>query len=183
MPTLTLYKADGQSNQVEFDGPVTIGRQAAICDVVTRDPKVSRRHCRIEPVAQGWRLTDLSSSNGTWVDHKQVGELLLRDGDQIRLGDTVLRFSTFAAAPKRPADPAHALEIARAAQGGSEIDEYAALKPRPMPRAWERLPVPPDTGFTSAFPRSSPAWLPPLLRQGQKAFPCSVRRGQRPRPA
>src|SRR5258706_2050290 len=70
MPTLTLYKADGASKQVEFDAAVTIGRQAAICDLITRDPKVSRRHCRIEPVAEGWRLTDLSSSNGTWVDHK-----------------------------------------------------------------------------------------------------------------
>ena len=78
MPRLTLYKSNGESKQVEFDGPVTIGRQAAICDLVTRDPKVSRRHCRIEPVAAtdggtAWRLTDLSSSNGTWVDHKQVG--------------------------------------------------------------------------------------------------------------
>jgi pSer/pThr/pTyr-binding forkhead associated (FHA) protein len=138
MPTLTLYKAGGEPIQVEFDGPVTIGRQAAICDLVTADPKVSRRHCRIEPVAEGWRLTDLSSSNGTWVDHKQVGELLLREGDQIRLGDTLLRFSEQAASPKRPADPHRALEIARGAQGGSEIDEYAELKPRPMPRAWDR---------------------------------------------
>jgi hypothetical protein len=73
------------------------------------------------------------------VDHKQVGELLLREGDQIRLGDTVLRFSEQAAAPQRPTDPTHALEIARAAQGGSEIDEYAELKPRPMPRPWERV--------------------------------------------
>jgi predicted component of type VI protein secretion system len=139
MPTLTLFKTGREPIQVEFDGPVTIGRQAAICDLVTPDPKVSRRHCRIEPVEHGWRLTDLSSSNGTWVDQKQVGELLLREGDQIRLGDTVLRFSEQAAAPKRPADPHGALEIARAAQGGSEIDEYAELKPKPMPKAWDRV--------------------------------------------
>ena len=139
MPTLTLFKTGREPIQVEFDGPVTIGRQAAICDLVTADPKVSRRHCRIEPVAEGWRLTDLSSSNGTWVDHKQVGELLLRDGDQIRLGDTVLRFSEQAVAPRRPTDPNHAIEIARGAQGGAAIDEYAAFKPRPMPRAWERV--------------------------------------------
>jgi predicted component of type VI protein secretion system len=138
MPSLTLNRAKGEPNRVELLGPVIIGRQAAVCDVAIADAKISRRHCRIEPVADGWLLTDLESSNGTWVARAQVSERLLRDGDKIRVGDTVIQFFERSASPRRrPVDPTHALELARAVQGESAHDDFAELAPRPMPRAWD----------------------------------------------
>jgi pSer/pThr/pTyr-binding forkhead associated (FHA) protein len=140
MPSLTLYHAHDEPNRVELLGPVTIGRQAGLCDIATHDPKVSRRHCRIEPVADGWLLTDLRSSNGTWVGQTQVSERLLQDGDEIRVGDTIVRYFEHSEVPRqRPVDPNEALQLARAGREQLATDDFAELAPRPMPRAWERV--------------------------------------------
>jgi len=37
-------------------------------------------------------LFDLASTNGTWVNDQRIYRLLLRDGDRIRLGSTILVF-------------------------------------------------------------------------------------------
>jgi predicted component of type VI protein secretion system len=77
---------------------VTVGRAA---DSVLRlaDPKVSSRHARISRTPEGWLLTDVGSSNGTWRDGKKITSHLLRDGDTIRLGDSAVRFLAADAPP------------------------------------------------------------------------------------
>jgi cyanophycinase-like exopeptidase len=44
-------------------------------------------------VAEGFRIRDLGSNNGTFVNGKRIEECLLVDGDKIRIGDTVLGFT------------------------------------------------------------------------------------------
>lgn len=72
---------------------VSIGRDPG-CDVrlhPTEDAVVSRNHALIEwspgedpPL---FRLSDLLSRNGTWVNGRRIASpVLLRDGDAIRLG-------------------------------------------------------------------------------------------------
>lgn len=74
---------------------LVIGRESA-CDVILPTPRLSRRHCRILPVAQGFRavaLEDLGSSNGTFVNGVRLAERvqrLLRDGDVIEVGGVAL---------------------------------------------------------------------------------------------
>jgi len=71
---------------------VTIGR-AGVCEVVDPDPTVSRAHARVEPVADGtFRVVDLGSANGTFVNHAPVAEAGLRDGDYLRVGNSIYRF-------------------------------------------------------------------------------------------
>src|SRR5690606_512308 len=55
-------------------------------DVVIADPLVSRFHCEIVASAEGLRLRDLGSRNGTTLDGVSIRDALLRDGSQIRLG-------------------------------------------------------------------------------------------------
>src|SRR5207249_11696676 len=55
-------------------------------------PTVSRFHCEIRVGADGARIVDLGSRNGTLVDGVQVKEAFLRSGSLIRLGTAVLRF-------------------------------------------------------------------------------------------
>jgi len=55
------------------------------------DPSVSRLHAKIEPEGDGWRVTDLDSSNGIWVGGKQVKTALLKDLDEFRVGALELR--------------------------------------------------------------------------------------------
>jgi pSer/pThr/pTyr-binding forkhead associated (FHA) protein len=63
-------------------------------DLVVRDSDVSRRHTIIE-VFDGSQiyLRDLNSTNGTFVNGRRVSSVRLRNGDQIRLGRCLLRFS------------------------------------------------------------------------------------------
>ena len=71
-----------------LDRPVDIGRGKAN-DIVVGDPRVSRRHARID----GRTLVDLGSTNGTFIDGAPVsGRAQLRPGNVITLGNTSLRF-------------------------------------------------------------------------------------------
>jgi hypothetical protein len=70
----------------------TMGRSRQ-CDVMVDDPNVSREHAEIRPRGGSWVLTDLNSTNGSRlngrrVDHSEV----LKPGDEIELGTTVLTF-------------------------------------------------------------------------------------------
>ena len=73
------------------DGTVMIGRGSEN-DVVLHSDSVSRRHARIESRADGYRVLDMHSTNGTYVNDEQVQERKLHRGDQIKVGDTILKF-------------------------------------------------------------------------------------------
>jgi len=62
------------------------------CDLTLHDSTVSRRHCRIEVTAEGYRLVDQGSRNGTRVDGCAVEAVRLRPGAVVQLGATRLRF-------------------------------------------------------------------------------------------
>lgn len=66
-----------------------IGRVAG-CDLVIDDNKASRRHARIVVEAGVAEVEDLGSSNGTRLNDKPVTRRVLRDGDRIQIGATVL---------------------------------------------------------------------------------------------
>jgi two-component system, NtrC family, response regulator HydG len=61
------------------------------CSIRVTDPTVSRRHAALEPVGQRYRLTDLGSTNGTFVDSVAVIDAYLRGGEVIRVGATALQ--------------------------------------------------------------------------------------------
>jgi diguanylate cyclase (GGDEF)-like protein len=57
-----------------------------------QDHSVSRRHARIEPTADGYQVTDLQSTNGTFVNDKPITTTTLHDGDYLRVGNCIFRF-------------------------------------------------------------------------------------------
>lgn len=72
-----------------------LGRDAR-CDIpLVQDTSASRQHARliIEPTGHHWRIEDGGSTNGTWVNGQRVSEHILQSGDQIGLGQTLLRVS------------------------------------------------------------------------------------------
>ena len=70
----------------------TIGR-ASNNDIVLDDPCLSRGHARIDSTAKGVFLSDLGSRNGTWLNDVPVRTRnKLKDGDTIRLGNSLLIF-------------------------------------------------------------------------------------------
>ncbi len=77
--------------RVPLGEEVELGRDPA-CAVRLFADDVSRRHARISADAEGHVVVDLSSTNGTWVNGREVGTHRLRAGDRIRLGGFVARY-------------------------------------------------------------------------------------------
>ncbi len=70
--------------------PVVIGR-GRDSDIVLKDTKVSRQHLRIELVEDRLIATDLNSQNGTTINGRVLHEQEVISGDEIALGQTVVR--------------------------------------------------------------------------------------------
>jgi diguanylate cyclase (GGDEF)-like protein len=72
---------------------VTIGRDREN-DIVLDSDSVSRRHARVEHRDGRIYLTDLDSTNGTYVndDNEPVRDSQLRRGDQVKIGDTIFKY-------------------------------------------------------------------------------------------
>jgi hypothetical protein len=71
----------------------TLGRGRQ-CDIVLTDPNVSRKHAEIRPRGGSWVLTDLDSTNGSQLNGRRIDSPeVLRSGDEIELGASVLKFS------------------------------------------------------------------------------------------
>jgi diguanylate cyclase (GGDEF)-like protein len=71
--------------------PIEAGRSSS-CDIALDHESVSRHHARILWTGSGYRLQDLGSTNGTYVNDKRIREQELCDGDIIRVGRTILKF-------------------------------------------------------------------------------------------
>ena len=89
-----------RSWRIELDAPRTTIGKADQNDVpLPDDATASRLHAVIEQFAAGWCVTDLGSSNGTWVNGERIWSAhRLRHGDELRVGQTRLTFRDFASA-------------------------------------------------------------------------------------
>ena len=87
-----LLVIDGK-RVVVAPGGATVGRGRQ-ADVVLNDPNVSRQHAEIRPRGGSWVLTDLGSTNGSKLNGRQIEDSeVLRDGDEIELGESVMTFT------------------------------------------------------------------------------------------
>jgi DNA-binding NtrC family response regulator len=72
------------------DPPALVGT-SAVCALRLSDREVSRRHLAVEVRGAELHLVDLGSTNGTFVERVRVEAALLRGGEAIQLGSTLLR--------------------------------------------------------------------------------------------
>ncbi|HTU98075.1 MAG TPA: FHA domain-containing protein [Solirubrobacteraceae bacterium] len=71
----------------------TVGKAAENDIALSDDATASGLHAILERFPAGWCVTDLGSSNGTWVNGERIwASHRLRSGDEIRLGQTRLIF-------------------------------------------------------------------------------------------
>jgi pSer/pThr/pTyr-binding forkhead associated (FHA) protein len=93
-PTLILKLEAPQMPPREWeitDEPAGIGRLDD-SDITVPDKSVSRQHARILPTPSGFDVEDLGSTNGTWLNDKQITDRRpLNNGDQLMIGDIPLR--------------------------------------------------------------------------------------------
>lgn len=90
MPRLIVTRGADEGKQYNLNGPVVlIGRDPA-ARIRLLDTEISRRHAELVESADGYRLRDLGSANGTFVNGRSVQDVLLRSGDRVQVGQTVL---------------------------------------------------------------------------------------------
>lgn len=102
-----VYKQHSVETETEFPltGSAIVGRFDATlgpvdvdCSALPDGNTVSRRHARIEPGPDGWMISDLGSSNGSYVlrgaDFERVEIADLADGDEVAFGNARFVFRT-----------------------------------------------------------------------------------------
>ena len=92
VPCLVVLEGNYIGEVYQFQkNSVTIGR-ADDADVILAEEGVSRKHARADRHEKTYTLSDLGSTNGTYVNGELIQQVVLRDGDKVRMGDVVLRF-------------------------------------------------------------------------------------------
>jgi len=73
---------------------LSIGR-AADCDIILDDEHLSSQHASLKLKDNALFITDLDSSNGTYVNAQEITRVALSDNDIIKIGNTSLKFKLF----------------------------------------------------------------------------------------
>ena len=71
----------------------TLGRDPALCQLVVEDPKMERKACLVTLTDQGYQITNLGETP-LFVNERSFQQVLLNDGDTLKIGDTPLVFYT-----------------------------------------------------------------------------------------
>lgn len=96
MERITLRIVDGADRGsvfTEFQPPITIGREEGN-SIQLNDERVSRFHVKIQKDHDDLVLTDLASTNGTKVNGEESQLRILRHGDMIAVGRSLLVFGS-----------------------------------------------------------------------------------------
>ena len=92
---LTVEAGESPGRTIELWGVMTIGRKSdsGAAQIQLDDKRASGRHAFLEPTAEGYRITDLESRNGTLLNGEKLsGSAVLRPGDRVQIGAHILRF-------------------------------------------------------------------------------------------
>lgn len=103
MATLVLLQ-EGQAVPHELTGDEAVLGRNPDCTIQLNSNMVSRKHARVYRDGDGWRVEDLGSGNGTFVNGKKIdGPTSLGHEDRIKLGPLLFRFEAAAAgSPQSP---------------------------------------------------------------------------------
>ncbi len=112
--TFTVSEGADRGTSVILDeatpSRIFVGTSPA-CELRLTDRSSSRRHAALDIDARGVRLTDLDSTNGTFVNGVQVYEANLRGGELVRVGQTTIEVKQ--PLPSSPVDVAPAMRFGR----------------------------------------------------------------------
>lgn len=91
-PSLVVIRGERLGTRLDLSvGPLVIGRSSE-SDFRISERSVSRAHCRILERDGTFWAEDLGSTNHSFVNDRQISLHSLADGDQLRIGKTVLKF-------------------------------------------------------------------------------------------
>ncbi|HIF01341.1 MAG TPA: FHA domain-containing protein [Fuerstia sp.] len=139
MDTATLLVINGPNRGTRFDvarnDELIIGRSVGT-HIRVDDTEMSRQHAKVFEDRGIYRLQDLDSANGTFVNGQRVTEHTLLNGDSIRLGTTLLTFQL--ATTDHSSGTAHQVQFVDDSHSGqhSEIVQTVHAEPALSETAW-----------------------------------------------
>jgi nitrogen-specific signal transduction histidine kinase len=99
----SLFVIQGADQGKRFElkpRPMALGRDKS-SPILLHDHEISRRHAEVRPVDDSFRIVDLGSANGTFVNGQPVDQVALKSGDRLQLGQTVMLFHEGPGSPDR----------------------------------------------------------------------------------
>ena len=87
-----LFAPPGPPLRLDPEREVVIGRSRS-CELTLQVGQASRRHAAVRFEDDHFRVRDLGSTNGTFLNGEPLGaECVLRPGDRIEIGGTIVTF-------------------------------------------------------------------------------------------
>ena len=134
MPKLIVIDKSGNQTHFPFEkDQLTIGKNPTN-DLVLNEPEISREHCIISRDGSGYKITDLESANGVFLNGFRVqGSGILPDGARIGVGGYLIFFKSGAASrsatakQKETQNPPAAREARKPAKQGAHPERPQGL--------------------------------------------------------
>ena len=93
MQTLFVIQGFDQGQRFELrHDQISVGRDAGNT-IQLHDDEVSRQHAELRRVEDGYQLIDCTSSNGTFINAESIDQQLLRSGDRVQIGCTLMLYT------------------------------------------------------------------------------------------
>jgi pSer/pThr/pTyr-binding forkhead associated (FHA) protein len=89
---LVVKRGPQAGSRFALDSPVTTAGRHPDSDIFLDDITVSRRHAEIERHESGYRVRDVGSLNGTYLNRERIEESTLANGDEVQIGKFKLVF-------------------------------------------------------------------------------------------
>jgi signal transduction histidine kinase/pSer/pThr/pTyr-binding forkhead associated (FHA) protein len=93
VPRLIVIKGADAGRQFVLDADLLPAGRDSSSRVRLTDTEASRKHAEFVKTSDGYRVRDLGSANGTFVNNQGVQDCLLVSGDHIQIGQTVLVYT------------------------------------------------------------------------------------------
>ena len=130
-------KYQGGEFPLRMEREIVIGRSSDL-DMVLVEDMVSRKHAKISTQAGQVVISDLASTNGTFVNGEKVKKMRLKEGDRILIGTSIIKLVAM--------DPSST--TASEAEARARLESNAARRQstvnagRPMSGSVEEIPLP-----------------------------------------
>ena len=93
MQTLFVIQGFDQGQRYELrHDQISVGRDAENT-IQLHDDEASRQHAELRRVEKGYQLVDCTSSNGTFINAESINEQMLRSGDRVQIGRTLMLYT------------------------------------------------------------------------------------------
>ncbi len=132
MPSLFVIEGRDQGKRFELQQDLlSVGRDP-LNQVRLHDTEVSRRHAEVRRAGGGYEWVDLNSSNGSFVNSARVERQVLRSGDRVQIGRTLMIF-TETPEPSQSPSRRSSVDIVGAASDGFDSRIVHAARPEQSP--------------------------------------------------